>query len=120
MTPVLLESSHSANVQLTLAGLCTSPSFYFRGSELPNWIPFVPITADFCNHVRKSVIESHVGGLHERPGLSFQHLIFVPGPLLDELCSPAELLDQLPAHTGKLEVLLGSPDAVSREVESCR
>src|ERR1700730_2290132 len=120
MTPVLLESSHSANVQLTLAGLCTSPSFYFRGSALPNWISICPNHRDFCNHVRKGVFESHVGRLLERPGLSFQHLIFVPDPLLDELCSPAELLDQLPTHTGKLEVLLGSLDAVAREVEPCR
>jgi len=73
-----------------------------------------------CNYVSKGVIESHVGGLHERFGLSFQHLVFVPGPLLDELCSPAELLDQLPTHTGKLEMSLGSPDAVTQEVEPCR
>jgi hypothetical protein len=38
--------------------------------------------------------------------------------LLDELCSPAELLDQLPTHTGKLEVLLGSPDAVARRFQA--
>jgi hypothetical protein len=38
---------------------------------------------------------------------------FQPGPPLDELCSPAELLDELPAHTGKLKVVLGSPDSVS-------
>jgi len=33
-------------------------------------------------------------------------------PLLDELRSPAELLDELPTQTGKLKVVLSSPDAV--------
>ena len=103
-----------------LPGFVLRQAFSFAVPSSQIGFPFVPITANFCNHVRKGVIESHVGGLHERPGLSFQHLIFVPGPLLDELCSPAELLDQLPTHTGKFEVLLGSPDAVARVVEPCR
>ena len=34
-----------------------------------------------------------------------------------QLCSPTELLDQLSTYTGKFEVLLGSPDAVARELK---
>jgi hypothetical protein len=35
--------------------------------------------------VRKGVIESHIGGLHERPGLSFQQI----GTVADKLCGDA-------------------------------
>jgi hypothetical protein len=45
MTPVLLGSSHSANVQLALAGLYTSLSFCFLDRELP--------ISDFHNFCQK-------------------------------------------------------------------
>src|SRR5207249_1088532 len=76
--------------------------------------PFVPITADFCNDMRKGVIESHVAGLHERPGLSFQDLIFITCQLFNSTRSLTELLDQLPANAGKLKVAIGSTDTVPR------
>src|SRR6266436_10084563 len=49
--------------------------------------------------------------------LSFQDRVFIPGPLLDKLGSPAELLEQLPAHTRKFEVVLGSPDTVAGRLD---
>ena len=61
----------------------------------------------------EGVVEGHVGGFHESPGLSFQHRVSLTRSLLDELRSSAELFDELPAHTGKLKMVLGSPYSVT-------
>jgi hypothetical protein len=57
-----------------LPGLVLRRAFTFAIVRSQIGFPFVPIAADFCYHVRKGVIESHIGGLHERPGLRFQQI----------------------------------------------
>src|SRR4029077_11798841 len=52
--------------------------------------------------------------------MSLQYRVSLSRPLLDQLRSPAELLDQLPIHAGKLKVVLGPPDATSGGFQLCR
>ena len=77
--------------------------------------------------VRHSNVASvfHLGRTGEN---YFYAMEFVEGETLEKLircsgrldCSLAELLDQLSTHTSKLEVILSSPDAVTRGFELCR